>query len=366
MSVAVDPTGNVYVAGSTNGALASANAGGMDAFVRKLDSLGNTTWTQQFGTSGDDWARSIAVDGDGNVYVAGDTTGGLAGANLGFGTDSYLRKLDASGTVLWMHQFGSPGSEELRAVAVDAAGNAYVSGSTYPNGQSSGNPYVRKFDSAGNTVWAKELGGDDEDEAQAVAVDSAGHVYVGGWTYHLTAASGLGSWDAFVYQLDSNGAVQWSSEFGTPEGDEVDGAAVDSQGNVYVAGSTQGSLVGSSTSASHAFVRKFDPSGSVLWTRETLSAASEYAAAIRVDSSDNAYLAGSTTGALSGTNAGMQDAFVRKLDPSGATLWTKQVGTAGDEAAYDVAVAANGTIYLVGYKNDLQQVDAFAAQFSAE
>src|SRR6202041_1583750 len=89
--VAVDGSGNVYVAGYTTGSLQGTNAGGYDGFVRKLDSAGDTLWTQQFGTSSGDFAQGVAVDGSGNVYVAGYTTGSLQGTSAG-GYDAFIAK----------------------------------------------------------------------------------------------------------------------------------------------------------------------------------------------------------------------------------------------------------------------------------
>ncbi len=87
-------------------------------------------WTQRFGTSSDDHAKGVAVDGGGNVYVAGTTGGALAGANGGFG-DAFVRKLDSSGATLWTRQLATWRSESANALAVDGQGNAYVAGISY-------------------------------------------------------------------------------------------------------------------------------------------------------------------------------------------------------------------------------------------
>jgi len=366
LAVAVDGSGNSYVAGITNGALASANAGAADVFVRKFDAGGATVWTRQFGSEKDDFASSIAVDSDGNVYVAGDTYGSLAGASAG-SADSFLRKLDKSGTTIWTRQFGSRGPEQLGAVTLDVSGNVYVAGSTYPTGnQSSGDPYVRKFDASGGTLWAKQFGGADEDEAEAVAVDAAGNVYVAGWTYDLIPDSKLGSWDAFVRKLDANGAALWTRVFGTPDADVIEVAAVDGEGNLYVAGSTGNALAGPSFGSLDAFVRKFDPSGATLWTRQIGTSGYDYGAGLGVDGSNNVYVVGSTDAAFAGSSAGLQDVFIRKLDKSGSTLWTKQIGTASDEAARGATADAEGSVYAVGAQGDAVQGDAFLLRISGQ
>jgi len=365
-AVAVDSSGNIYVAGNTNGALASPNAGATDVFVRKLDAKGATLWTRQFGSSSDDFASSIVVDSAGNVYVGGDTYGALSGTNAG-SCDSFLRKFDASGATLWTRQFGSPGPEQLGALALDTSGQIYAAGSTYPTGnQSSGDPFVRKFDASGSTLWAQQFGGADEDEAEAVAVDASGNVYVAGWTYDLIPDSKLGSWDAFVRKLDASGAAQWTRVFGTANADVIAVAAVDGQGNLYVVGSTSSGLAGPSFGSEDAFIRKFDTNGATLWTRQIGSSDYDYGVGLGIDGTNNVYVVGSTSGAFVGTNAGAQDAYVRKLDASGSTLWTKQFGTASDEAARGATVDASGAVYVVGYQGDSVTGDAFLLRVSAQ
>ena len=127
--VTTDHQNNVYVAGHTYGNIGGTNAGGMDAFVIRMDSSGNTVWSRQLGTSADDPVDAICTDGSGNVYIGGRTGGNLAGMNAGPG-DGYFAKYDSSGNLLLTRQFGSSQDDGVNSLAVDASGNLYVGGGT--------------------------------------------------------------------------------------------------------------------------------------------------------------------------------------------------------------------------------------------
>ena len=161
VGVAIDPVGNVYAAGNTSGDLdGNSNAGmvgNFDLFVVKYDSSGVKQWTRQLGTPGDDFANGIAADAQGNVYVTGTTSGGLDGnANAGLsGVDMFIVKYDGAGTRQWTRQFGAGGDDEGVGIAIDAQGNVYVAGSTR-DGVLDGNTnaggfdlFVVKYDAAG-------------------------------------------------------------------------------------------------------------------------------------------------------------------------------------------------------------------------
>src|SRR5439155_574707 len=129
--VAVDATGNVYAAGSTYGTfVGQTSAGVVDAFVRKEERHGGEVWTRQFGTADSDKAFGVAVDATGNVYVAGETFGTFAGQTSAGGVDAFVRKYDPNGTEVWTQQFGTADFDKAFGVAVDATFNVYVAGET--------------------------------------------------------------------------------------------------------------------------------------------------------------------------------------------------------------------------------------------
>ena len=131
-AISVDGSGNVYVVGASEGTLPGrTEMGGWDTFARKFDSNGNEVWTRQFGTRDLDVAEGLAVDGAGNLYVVGRTEGTIPGqTRMGGRSDAFIRGYDVDGNEVWTHQFGTQGSDIARSVTVDGSGNLYVVGLT--------------------------------------------------------------------------------------------------------------------------------------------------------------------------------------------------------------------------------------------
>jgi len=367
-ALAVDAGGNILVAGLTWGSLSGASAGEKDAFVRKYDPKGNELWTRQFGTDQHDYANSLAVDAGGNILVAGYTQGSLSGASAGSG-DAFVRKYDPKGNELWARQFGTAESDEAHALAVDAGGNILVAG--YTEGSLSGasaggfDAFVRKYDPKGTVLWTRQFGTAQSDEATSLAVDAGGNILVAGLTSGSLSGSSAGKEDAFVRKYDPKGNELWTRQFCTAEANGALSLAVDAGGNILVAGLTSGSLSGASAGGFDAFVRKYDPKGTVLWTRQFGTAEWDTANSLAVDAGGNILVAGYTEGSLFGASAGGLDAFVRKYDPKGNELWTRQFGTAEVDVATSLAVDAGGNILVAGgtfgslFGDSAGSVDAF-------
>jgi len=279
--IAVDGSDNAYVAGwtySTNfptaNPLQGAIAGGSDAFVTKLSPSGTAlVYSTYLGGSGSDgetagwifFAVAVAVDGSGSAYVTGPTlstdfptANPLQGENAGE-QDAFVTKLSASGTALaYSTYLGGTDFELSYAIAVDAAGSAYVTGLTgsadFPtqntyDGSYSGNgdAFVAKLSAAGNTlVYSTFLGGSGGGWGNGIAVDQAGSAYVTGHTgsiYFPTQnpydGSYNGSSDVFVTKLSAAGnALEYSTFLGGSDYDDGRGIAVDGSGNAYVTGGT--------------------------------------------------------------------------------------------------------------------------------
>jgi hypothetical protein len=206
--VAVDSSGNsVYVTGFTRGTLPgnSALGGSYDAFLIKHASDGSHQWTVQFGTSARDVANSVTVDASGNIYVTGKTGGDMDGAGpdvfVGY-NDVFLAKYDASGSQLWTRQIGSSFADEGTGVAVDVSGNVFVSGFTGGDfaGTNQGNYdlIILKFDSNGALLWKRQMGGYHNEYAKSIALDSAGNSYITGDSPAPFGNPSNGNWDAIV------------------------------------------------------------------------------------------------------------------------------------------------------------------------
>jgi WD40 repeat protein len=375
LGVSVDPNGSVLVAGRTNGELPrQSSAGEDDAFVRKYGTAGNERWTRQFGSSGSDNAAGVSVDPDGNVLVAGTTRGALPGQSSAGEFDAFVRKYDTAGNELWTRQFGGSGSDSATGVSVDPDGNVLVAGSTrgaLPGQSSAGeaDAFVRKYDSAGNELWTRQFGSIGSDEAIGVSVDPDGNVLVAGSTYGaLPGQSSAGGQDGFVRKYDTAGNELWTRQFGTSGWDRADEVSVDANGNVLVAGVADGVLPGQSSAGSQdAFVRKYDIAGNELWTRQFGTSFVDHAYGVSIDANGNVLVAGHTEGALPGqSSSGGADGFVRKYDTTGNELWTRQFGTSNTDLATAVSVDARSNVLVAGFtfgtlpgQSSAGDVDAF-------
>ncbi len=174
--VAVDGSGNAYVAGYTS----SFGAGNYDAFLVKYDPSGNQLWNETWGGADYDYGKGVAVDGSGNAYLAGETNS----FGAGYYDDAFLVKYDPSGNQLWYETWGDIYSDYGEGVAVDGSGNAYLAGGTYRAGGRD-DAFLVKYDSSGNQLWYEEWSGGNDAYGYGaygygVAVDGSGNAYLAG------------------------------------------------------------------------------------------------------------------------------------------------------------------------------------------
>jgi hypothetical protein len=346
--IAVDADGNAYVTGSTGsgdfpttpGAFDTSYNGGGDAFVTKLNSLGTgLEYSTYLGGSAADGGNGIAVDADGNAYVAGSTTSPgfptSPGAfdttqNGNLATDAFVTKLNPTGTaLLYSTYLGSSNSDTGNGIALDVAGNAYVTGSS--NGTSAarfpttpgafdatcdgGDAFVTKLNPVGSALaYSTCLGGaaGSQDVGRGIAVDAAGNVYLTGDTASpdfptTTGAfdtSYNGNFDAFVTKVNPQGtALEYSTFLGTSSTERGRGIAVDAAGQAYVTGSTGPGFpttpkaFDTTSSGGDAFVTKLNATGSALLYSTFLGGSGsngEQGNAIAVDGAGDAYVTGHT------------------------------------------------------------------------
>jgi hypothetical protein len=273
----------------------------------------------------------------------------------------------ASSTPAWARQFGTGADDQAYGVATDSTG-IYVAGTTYgdlPGQFHSGgaDAFIRKYDSAGNVLWTHQLGTvGDNYIAGAAAAGSA--VYVAGYTdTPLAGQTGAGLWDGFIRKYDQSGKVLWTREVGTAGDDGINAVAADSTG-VYIAGQTDGAFPGAKNAGyEDAFLQKYAANGTLAWARQFGTADQDLANGVAVDSS-GVYVVGSTAGSLNGAAAGMFDGFVRKYSLSGALLWGNQFGTPLNDEAYGVASDSTGA-YVVGYAEGSLGGAKFAGGYDA-
>lgn len=363
-AVAVDPSGNIFVAGNTSADLdGNTLMGSNDFFVTKYDSTGAKVWTRQLGVA-NQYADGygVATDSSGNVFVAGYTSAGLDGNTLTGVQDLFVTKYNSSGAKQWTQQLGAASATvTARGVTVDASGNVFVAG--YTNRGLDGNTlagtqdlFVTKYDSTGAKIWTRELGTSSVSAfGYGVTTDSSGNIFVTGLTIGgLDGNTAAGTNDFFLTKYDSTGTKAWTKELGVAsKATTAYGVSTDSSGNIFVAGSTTGGLDGNTlTGATDFFVTKYDSTGTKQWTHQLgVASQSTYAQAVATDSSGNVFVGGYTTGGLDGnTLAGTMDHFVTKYDSTGAKVWTKQLGVASAPTiGRGVATDSSGNIFIGGY-----------------
>jgi len=366
------------------------------------------TYSTYLGGSGSDLGVGIAVDGAGNAYVTGGTvfsdfpttTGAFSTTRTGY-DEAFVSKLDAAGSALVYSTYlgGSNYSSGGAGIAVDGAGNAYVTGETdssdFPTTTGAfsttragydTNAFVSKFDATGGAlVYSTYLGGHHQNNGTGIAVDEAGDAYVTGTTDSSDFPTTTGAFstnypgdvNAFVSKIDAaGGALVYSTYLGGSGSDLGAGIAVDGAGDAYVTGKTDSSDFPTTTGAfsttyaggnGDAFVSKFDAAGSALVYSTYLGSSgfpsTAANAGIAVDRAGDAYVTGSTVssdfpttpGALPPPPSGSvryYDAFVSKIDAAGGTLvYSTYLGGSYDDIGRGIAIDGAGDAYVTGYTN---------------
>ncbi|KAF0192362.1 MAG: hypothetical protein FD165_987 [Gammaproteobacteria bacterium] len=353
-----------------------------------------------YGGSGVDVGRGIAVNATG-IYITGETdsidfptsTGTTQALHAG-NKDVFVLKLNPGGSRVYATYLGGSGDDVGNGIAIDSAGNAFVTGDTTSSnfplasprdgvcGSGSGcdgglsDAFVAKLNTAGNAlVFSTYHGGSSADSGAAIAVDGTGNAYVGG----ETASGGFptaspfqgaigGAKDGFVSKFSSTGVLTYSTFLGGAGDDSVTGVAVDGSGNAYVTGATfsgdfpktAGAYQEFPAGAGDAFVTKLGSAGSSLVYSTYLGGINfDRSYAITVDGSGNAYVTGATISldfptlnpaqATHATSGITRDAFVTKLNATGTALsYSTFLGGAGIDIGNAIAVDASGNAFVAG------------------
>jgi hypothetical protein len=416
--VVLDATGNVYMTGTT----ASANfpaassafqptyAGDGDIFVAEFNPAATGLLFATFlGGTGTDTPTEILLSSFGNLFLVGSTTSSnfpttasVLQPNYAGNQDAFLTEMKPDGSALiYSTYIGGTGTDFGTAVALDAAGNAYVTGSTRSTDFPTKNPiqpgniaqfdaFVTEVSPAGALVYSTYLGGALNDYGTGIGVDSSGNVIVSGYTYStdfptqdaLQSALSGGS-DLFVTKfMPGSNSLLFSTYLGGAGIDRASGMVLDASGNIFVTGDTQSTNFPVTANAYQAtlagtdnvLLAKLDSTGSVL-VFSTLfgGAATDQATALTRDSAGNIYITGFTqstnlplldpiqnilgiagagncgsTNLINVANNVCSDAFVTKFTPSGTPVFSSFLGGSGNDSGQGIAVDSAGAIYVVG------------------
>jgi Beta-propeller repeat len=412
--IAVDSAENSYVTGYTTSAdfptqnpYQAVIGGGdfsSDVFVTKFSREGNGLIYSTFlGGSNGGWekgdtGRAIAVDASGNAYVTGSTDSPdfptqnpYQASNGGGPSDAFVTVLNSAGNgLIYSTYLGGIDSETGNGIALDAAGNCYVIGTTWSPDFPTQNPFqasklgfsdafITKINStSGGLIYSTYLGGiggfeDASDAGHGIAVDSAGNAYVTGYTPSFNfptqnpfQASKRGFSDAFITKINSEGSgLIYSTYLGGDNSEGGSSIAIDAWGNAYITGwtssvdfPTQNPLQDSNGAAnSVVFVTKINSSGNGLVYSTYLGGShQEIGFGIAVDVADNAYVTGLTYSTnfptqipFQGTKGGNWDAFVFKINAVGSALhYSTYLGGGGDDFGYGIAIDTEGGAYVAG------------------
>jgi Beta-propeller repeat len=344
--VAADADGNSWFAGNTSGNLGGQAFGGSDIVVGKYDPLGNQLWVTQFGTAQDDSAKAITLDPQGNAYITGNTAGKLGDTQFG-GTDAFISKLNTTGAVSWIRQFGTTGTDAGNAIKLDAGGNIFVVGATtgiLGTNQFGGQDcFLSKFDPNGQLLWIRQWGTSSDDGANGMALDQGGNIYVVGYTSGRLGSASFGNWDMFLTKIDPAGNILWSQQYGTSALDSALGVAVDDETNIYVGGSTYGSMGGSQLGQGDSVLLKLSPTGTLLWQRQFGTTS--------WDGIKEVLLSPGTPKGVIVSGCGRYPsclAFARKFDPQGNELWKREIIPAQPTCGGTIAMDGHGNFFQCG------------------
>lgn len=397
-AIDADAMGNVWITGETRsegwtsgGHDTEYNGGTSDAFVARVNADGTLAWSTYLGGESNDVGYAIAVDAEGSVWVTGRTY-----SNTGFGTlfgedpGAFVAKYNADGTLAWSSYLGGFADEEGRGIAIDAEGNAWITGLTSSDGWVSGgfdttlndenfetSAFVAKITPDGTLAWSTYLGGANRDVGHSIAVDADGNVWVAGetessgWTTGGFNTTHNGATDGFIARINADGTLAWSSYLGGEDHDWAHGIAVDSEGNAWVTGRTQSpgwasggfntDYNGTAPDSSDVFVAKVSGDGSLLWSSYLGGKSWDAGYDIAIDGTGNAWIIGETAspgwtrGGFDNTlNSPHQDAFIAKINADGSHDWSSYIGGEMHEWGFGISLDSGDNAYVTGrtYSDD--------------
>lgn len=358
-AIAIDASGNSYVVGNfisatmVCGTTTLTNSAFGDVFIIKLDVNGNFVWAKNFGDGGNTAASSVAVDASGNIFIAGyynsaTLTMGTFTLNTYGNDDAFVAKLDPMGNVLWAQSFGDNLAENANGIITDPSGNSYITGfykssnltvgTTTLNNVSpaSADIFLIKLDNAGNVLSSATFGDMLDEVGTGITRDVSGDIILTGYyfspslTIGTSTLTNYGSRDVLVVKTNSNCVTQWAQGGGGNNDDYGYGIGVDAVGRIYVNGHNHSFLASFGTQTlsfsgvGDAFLVAYSPTGTALWADGVGGGTDDGWNALALDGAGNIYCGGyfsSTSVSLGATNL--------NCNGSGDLLFAKMLNTTG-------------------------------------
>lgn len=385
--VAIDPWGNIILAGTYDGTLKIdqqqlIGAGMGDVFVAKFDAEGGTLWSRSFGDASEQLVTSLATDAAGNIIMAGTFKGTINFGNGGLISagerDFFLAKLDTFGNLMWSKKFGDALDQSFPSIATFIDGSIALTGSfngsidlggTILTSAGANDALIAKFDATGNHLWSSRFGDANNDQrGSGVAVDKAGAVILSGRFQGSMAVGNVdlfskGAHDIFVAKLSGqDGAVNWANGWGSTdaEGNEAVARVVTLDTGEFLAVGVfdkSFAVVGENI-VSHGqndiFIMKLTDGGDPLWIKGYGSDFSDLPFGIALSPDQKLVLGGISGKSIDFgggplLSVGGEDLFLAELDKDGKHIWSRRYGGELDSSALSsVAFGAPGVLFATG------------------
>lgn len=351
---------------------ASSNKGNLDYWVWKMDEKGEPVWQKSFGGSGIDLLHSVRLTNDGGFLLAGTSDSPKSDdkkENTHGGRDFWVIKLDAGGGERWQKTLGGLSDEELVGVAVSKDGGCLLAGSTYSDASGDVTQknkggldfWLVRLDYEGNVKWQKTLGGALSDEMRSVIATADGGYLVGGTSnspegFDKTSKCNGGS-DFWILKLDKDGNIEWQRTMGAEKDDQLQSLWQTHDGGYIASGNSNSGAGFNKTSASRGgsdfWVVRLDPSGNPLW-QETYNFGKYDVLTSLVENADGTLLIAGTAKSESVVNKdkeGTNDYIALKTDAEGKELWSRTIGSEGEDMLRKLIETRDGGYLLAGTSN---------------
>lgn len=275
----------------------------------------------------------------------------------------------------WAKSVGGINDEDSRSVSTDAGGNVYITGrfmsssitfdTTTLTNAGSGDIFIVKYDSSGNVLWAKSIGGAGYEQGLGISSDINGNVYLTGsfgstsLTIDTTTLANSGGQDIIVVKYNSLGNVLWVRSSGGSSWDVGNSISTDANGNIFITGYFGTSITFETTTLTSVgnndiFVAKYDSSGNAVWAKSAGGTSLDNGSCINADINGNVFVSGYfassfiTFGTTILTNSGSRDTYIVKYDSSGNIIWAKSAGGTGLDGSSSISSDINGNVYVTG------------------